>query len=251
MLLKKQKNIFTLISLGILLIVSAASQGNFVQADGLTPTPTIDRLAKPTLPPNPDLADKGAQDYWLYCSPCHGDKAQGLTDEFRKQYPVEDQFCWNSGCHGNRPYPNGWTIPRYVPPLVGETALKRFGNGAVLHQYIQQTMPFQIPGQLKDAEYWRLTAFLLKQNGYWNGSDDLNEISARRIIISESGMQVIEPTKTPWYATATPSSTATAQVREGEPPVATAPNMVRLVALGIALLLMVTVPMLIKVAKNW
>src|SRR5215467_8930723 len=50
-------------------------------------TPTIDRLAEPTLPAQPSQADYGSQVYWLNCSPCHGDRGQGLTDEFRQQYP--------------------------------------------------------------------------------------------------------------------------------------------------------------------
>ena len=183
-------------SLGFLCLALAGTQGKIVKADGITPTPTIDRLAKPTLPANPDMADKGAQDYWLYCSPCHGDKAQGLTDDFRMQYPKEDQYCWNSGCHGKRPYPNGWTIPRYVPALVGENALKRFPNGAVLKAYIQLKMPFQTPGNLKDAEYWRLAAFLLKQNGYWDGQGTLDEQTAQSIVISADSTFSLTPTPT-------------------------------------------------------
>ena len=57
----------------------------------VTPAATQDRLAEPTLPAVPSQADYGAQAYWLYCSPCHGDRAQGLTDEFREQYPEEDR----------------------------------------------------------------------------------------------------------------------------------------------------------------
>jgi hypothetical protein len=251
-LLPKQKIFFIIISLGTLLFFSAVSQGNFVRADGLTLTPTIDRLAKPTLPANPDMADRGSQDYWLYCSPCHGDKAQGLTDDFRKQYPIEDQYCWNSGCHGKRPYPNGWTIPRYVPPLVGETAIKRFANGAVLKEYIQTKMPFQIPGQLKEAEYWRLTGFLLKQNGYWNGVGELNEITAASIIISENGILSLLPTSTIGYSTNTPQAHDT-PVNQGENSVddTSSANSTRVMALGILLLIAIAVPIGIKLAKNW
>jgi len=45
------------------------------------PTPTIDRLATPVMPPSPQPADYGRQVYYLNCMPCHGDVGQGLTDE--------------------------------------------------------------------------------------------------------------------------------------------------------------------------
>ena len=53
-----------------------------------TPTPTVDRLAAPPTVPAPNQADEGAQLYWLYCQPCHGDQGQGLTDEWRAQFPA-------------------------------------------------------------------------------------------------------------------------------------------------------------------
>lgn len=195
--------------LGLVLLVLAASRGELVSAQGLTPTATVDRLAKPTLPPNPVQADRGAQDYWLNCSPCHGDKGQGLTDEFRQQYPTEDQNCWLSGCHGRRPYPNGWTIPTVVPALIGPAALTKFGNGAVLEAYIRAKMPFQKPGSLDKNTYWRLTAFLLRQNGYWSGDGILDESSAERVRIPFARVEAsplaptlqpepsIQPTATP------------------------------------------------------
>ena len=46
------------------------------------PTPTLDRLAPPPTVASPTQADVGAQVYWLNCQPCHGDRSQGLTDEW-------------------------------------------------------------------------------------------------------------------------------------------------------------------------
>jgi len=46
------------------------------------PTPTPDRLAPPPTVASPAQADVGAQVYWLNCQPCHGDRGQGLTDEW-------------------------------------------------------------------------------------------------------------------------------------------------------------------------
>lgn len=162
------------------------------------PTPTTDRLAKPTLPASPSQADLGAQDYWLYCSPCHGDKAQGLTDEFRLQYPVEDQNCWKSGCHGRRPYPNGWTIPTPVPALVGPEALTHFSDASALFAYMRLAMPFQTPGSLDEAAYWRIAAFLMRQNGYRLETAALDASNAAEA-------QIPRPTASPAAGKGTPS----------------------------------------------
>lgn len=130
-----------------------------------TPSPVSDRLAEPTLPPDPSQADEGAQLYWLYCMPCHGDRGQGLTAEFRALYPPEEQNCWQSGCHGDRPYENGWTLPRYVPPLIGPGRLARFETAAGLQAYLRAAMPWHAPGSLDDETYWKITAYLLRENG--------------------------------------------------------------------------------------
>src|ERR1051325_452370 len=110
---------FTLIFVGIALLFAALFFERRPAAPShpqlTTAVPTPDRLAKPTLPASPSQADYGAQVYWLSCLPCHGDRGQGLTDEFREVYPPEDRNCWNSGCHGKRPYQNGFTLPTAIP----------------------------------------------------------------------------------------------------------------------------------------
>ncbi len=206
--------IWSFLPLGLVLLILAASRGQPVFAQALTPMPTLDRLAKPSLPPNPSQADRGAQDYWLNCSPCHGDRGQGLTDEFRRQYPTEDQNCWLSGCHGRRPYPNGWTIPAIVPALVGPGALSKYGNGAVLQAFIRAKMPFQRPGILDEDTYWRLTAFLLRQNGYWSGTSILDQSAAERVRIPFArtaqpslpglNLPVVQPSVTPQFTPIAP-----------------------------------------------
>ena len=143
-----------------------------------TAVPTPDRLAKPTLPASPSQADYGAQVYWLSCLPCHGDRGQGLTDEFREVYPPEDRNCWNSGCHGKRPYQNGFTLPTTVPALIGPDTLQKFPTAANLHGYIFAAMPFWKKGSLTEQESWQVTAFLLRQNGLWRGTMELNETNA-------------------------------------------------------------------------
>ena len=151
-----------------------------------TPAPTQDRLAEPTLPAGPSQADYGAQVYWLNCSPCHGDRAQGLTDEFRQQYPEEDRNCWTSHCHGKVTYENGFTIPKVVPALVGPGTLAKFPTAANLYGFIHASMPFQKPNSLSDDDYYKITAFLLRQNGLIDTQTDVNESNVAQIVVSRA-----------------------------------------------------------------
>jgi mono/diheme cytochrome c family protein len=195
---------FTFLSCGIALLLAGlffqlgSSSAVALQA---TPAPTNDRLAEPTLPAAPSQADYGAQVYWLNCSPCHGDKAQGLTDEFRQQYPPEDQNCWTSHCHGKVTYENGFTIPKVVPALVGPGALAKFPTAANLYGFIHAAMPFQKPNSLTDEEYYKITAFLLRQNGLIDAQTDVGASNAAQIIVSR--------------ATPTPPAPQPSQVRDG------------------------------------
>jgi len=145
--------------------------------------PTPDRLAEPTLPPTPSQADYGAQVYWLSCLPCHGDKGQGLTDEFRKTYPPEEEYCWERGCHGPNPYESGFTIPTTIPAVIGSDAINNFSDAAQLNSFIRAAMPFWKPGSLTEDEAWRVTAFLMRENGLWNGIGELNASNAAEIRI--------------------------------------------------------------------
>ncbi len=146
--------------------------------------PTPDRLAQPTLPAQPGQADIGAQVYWLSCLPCHGDKGQGLTQEFIETYPEEERNCWASGCHGKNPYESGFTIPRAIPALIGKGALQKFTTAAALRSYIRAAMPYWNPGSLTDDESWQVTAFLLRENQLWDARQDLTEENARAIFIA-------------------------------------------------------------------
>ena len=162
------------------------------------PTPTPDRLAEPTLPAAPSQADHGAQVYWLSCMPCHGDQGQGLTDEFRTTYPPEEEYCWESGCHGANPYESGFTIPKQIPALIGERTLAKFTDAAQLNAYIRATMPFWEPGSLTEEESWRVTAFLLRQNDLGGGFTELNASNAADVKIPRAAF--LTPIATPQQA---------------------------------------------------
>lgn len=163
-----------------------------------TPIATLsvmERLAEPTLPAEPSQADHGAQDYWLYCLPCHGDRGQGLTEEFRQTYPPEEVNCWQSGCHGRSPYEFGFMLPTQVPAVIEPNALAKFADAAQLNAYIRATMPYWNPGILTEEEAWRVTAFLLRENNLWDASTELNASNAANVKIPRSAL--LTPVVTP------------------------------------------------------
>ena len=173
-----------IVALGLALLLSGLFFDNgaaTISAQSLTPTP--DRLAEPTVPASPSQADLGAQVYWLSCLPCHGDRGQGLTDEFRAAYPPEDQYCWERGCHGDLPYDNGFTLPKTIPAVVSADALAKFSDAAQLNSYIRAAMPYWKPGSLTDEESWKVTAFVLRSNGLWNGAEELGPQNASQVKI--------------------------------------------------------------------
>lgn len=146
------------------------------------PTPTVDRLAAPPTVYPPTQADDGAQLFWLHCQPCHGDQGQGLTDEWRAQYPPEDQDCWQSGCHGKQPYENGFTVPTAIPAVIGQDSLGRFETMGQVFDFMRAAMPFQDPGHLSEEEYLALTAFLARAHGVWDGRPlDTNNVYQVRL----------------------------------------------------------------------
>ena len=129
------------------------------------PVPITDRLAPPVLPENPSQADKGARVYYGVCMACHGDRGQGLTEEWRAVWE-EDGNCWQSGCHGpDYPPGVGFSIPETCClPVLGPNTLLRYDNGQELYDYITQTMPWWNPGYLKTEEFWQVTAFLMREH---------------------------------------------------------------------------------------
>jgi hypothetical protein len=121
-----------------------------------------DRLAFPVLPENPTQIDLGSYSYYYNCMPCHGDKGQGLTEEFRNIWVEDHRNCWASHCHGGHVGDEGFPIPKYIP---GVKDLSRFTDEQALFIFLKTTHPPQEPGRLSDDDYWSLTAFLLYQAG--------------------------------------------------------------------------------------
>ena len=153
--------------------------------------PFPERLAPPPTVYPPAQADEGAQVYYLVCMACHGDKGQGLTEEWRNVLSPEDRNCWQSKCHAANHPPEGFKMPETVPPVVGPGLIREYGTALNLHDFLKSRMPWQAPGRLSEEEYWQLTAFLIRQNGLDPGSTPLNEQNAKLFSLKP------EPTVTP------------------------------------------------------
>jgi mono/diheme cytochrome c family protein len=134
------------------------------KAAGPAPTPEPDPLAVPVLPDNPTSIDLGRVTYFYHCMPCHGDKGQGLTDEWRGVWVEDHQNCWSRGCHGGKPDDQGFPIPRFVPPVMPPYAsLARYGSVDDLSEFLHTSHPPQSPGVLDETDCQNLAAYLTQQ----------------------------------------------------------------------------------------
>jgi hypothetical protein len=117
------------------------------------------------MPESPTQLDEGRYLYYHHCMPCHGDRGQGLTDEWREVWVEDHQNCWGRGCHTGRELA-AFKIPTSIPAVSGSPqALGAFLTAEDLFAYLRRTQPPQRPGVLSDNEYWALTAHLLQENG--------------------------------------------------------------------------------------
>jgi mono/diheme cytochrome c family protein len=150
--------------------------------EGLEPPPTV-------YPPT--QASQGAHVYYLVCMACHGDKGQGLTDEWRNVLDEKDRNCWQSKCHASNHPLEGFELPRTVPAIIGPGEMEIFRTALDLHDYIQARMPWQAPGSLSEDEYWQLTAFLVQANGFDPGDQPIDAERAAELYLG------VQPTPTP------------------------------------------------------
>lgn len=138
-----------------------------------------DGLPAPVLPTDPTQADYGAEPYYLVCMACHGNWGQGLTDEWRATgFGAEDQYCWQSKCHASNHPPQGFVLPKSIPPLLGVGSLTRFSTAAELYDVIFASMPWWNPGSLSSEDAWALTAYLLRARGEITGDVTLTAANA-------------------------------------------------------------------------
>ena len=178
---RKQHVLISRILLSVFVLVSALTASLLASTDAQAsphaqstvtatpmpqPTPTFDvqRLEKPLVVSEiPNQLEAGSLKYWGVCMACHGDKGQGLTDEWRDAFGKEDRNCWQSECHGPDHPPQGFLIPKdkLAPAVAGLGSLGRFQNAQELHDYIIASMPWWDPGQLTNTEAWEVTAYIL------------------------------------------------------------------------------------------
>lgn len=100
----------------------------------------------------------------MSCMVCHGDRGQGLTEEWRSVLDPADMNCWQSKCHAANHPPEGFRIPRTSPLVIGPGALTGYETATDLYEYLRVDMPWPFPGLFQDVQYWYLTAFLLDAN---------------------------------------------------------------------------------------
>jgi len=150
-----------------------------------SPTPTFDpsRLASPETPDVPTQVDQGAVIFWGVCIACHGDRGQGLTDEWRLGAYAEDNNCWESECHGSDHPPQGFEMSKTLtfPPLGTASALGRFENAQQLYDYVVVMMPWWKPRSLTPEKAWQVTAYLLKLKGSLPAGLVLDETNASAV----------------------------------------------------------------------
>jgi hypothetical protein len=139
-------------------------QWTVTQQISISATPTYDPLAEPPLPANPTEYERGRNLYWHWCMTCHGDKGQGLTDEFRGVWEEDHQNCWGRGCHAGHSGDMGFPIPTVVPALLSDAHLAQFASIQELSGFLKATHPPQSPGILKDEEYHAIALFVFMMN---------------------------------------------------------------------------------------
>jgi len=137
-------------------------------ADTVTAHPGMaphERLEVPARSDPPTQIEIGHLEYWMSCMVCHGDRGQGLTEEWRTVLDPTDMNCWQSKCHAPNHPPEGFQIPRTAPLVMGPGALTGYETAEDLFEYLRDTMPWPFPGLFQDVQYWGLTAYLLDANG--------------------------------------------------------------------------------------
>jgi cytochrome c5 len=155
-----------------------------------SPQPTEDSWIIVDLPADASQLEYGAEVYRLVCKACHGDKGQGLTDDWRAQWAPRDQNCWQSKCHALNHPPDGFYLP-YSPPVVGPP-LQIFGTALDLYNYIHNYMPWHDRGSMTQKESWSVTAYILKINSVDPGLE-LDAETAAKISLRGSNPIVASP----------------------------------------------------------
>jgi LPXTG-motif cell wall-anchored protein len=126
---------------------------------------------------------------------CHGDRGQGLTEEWRSAWDPSHRDCWQSRCHASNHPPEGFDFPYGAPPLIGSGTLARHATLADLYTYLAAQMPWQAPGSLPGEEYWQLAAYLARANGVLVSDSDLSPEAAARVLLRSGEVVALAPAR--------------------------------------------------------
>lgn len=222
-----KKYSFSLPLFTVLLLVATLTLSSWIspgaivhsQQDFATPTPVPDMTATEDswvivdLPEDVTQLEYGAEVYRLVCKACHGDKGQGLTDDWRAQWAPKDQNCWQSKCHALNHPPDGFYMP--IAPAVLGQPIRAFGNALNLYTYNHYYMPWHDRDSMTQKESWSVTAYLLKINGIDPGPE-LNAETAANIDLS-----VIDPNLGPTPVPPSPEAQPTPTLENTATPLPT------------------------------
>jgi mono/diheme cytochrome c family protein len=151
-----------------------------------------DDMPMPEISLNPTQADLGEMPYYQVCMACHGNWGQGLTDEWREIGFGEDKNCWQSKCHAPNHPSQGFVLPRYVPPVLGQGTMPTIENAEQLYTIIYETMPWWDPGFLSKEDSLALTAYLMRARGELPNGVVLTENNLAAFDLVTSAPQIVD-----------------------------------------------------------
>lgn len=149
-------------------------------------------MPMPEISLNPTQADLGEMPYYQVCMACHGNWGQGLTDEWREIGFGEDKNCWQSKCHAPNHPSQGFVLPRYVPPVLGQGTMPTIENAEQLYTIIYETMPWWDPGFLSKEDSLALTAYLMRARGELPNGVVLTENNLAAFDLVTSAPQIVD-----------------------------------------------------------
>ena len=153
----------------------------------IPPTPAAERFYTIDLErasaDSPQL-ERGKEVYRLVCSACHAYDGSGFTAEWISTWDPADQNCWQSKCHGPNHPEDGFEIPRWAPPVAGPNKLAPYATAKDYFNYIDQNMPWYVPGTVVEEQIWDVTAYLLSLNKIELDEEELNAKTAESVVLN-------------------------------------------------------------------
>ena len=80
----------------------------------------------------------------------------------------------------------GLRSPKWFPRWLDQAHLQSFPLPPTCTGLSHASMPFQKPNSLSDDDYYKITAFLLRQNGLIDTQTEVNESNVAQIVVSRA-----------------------------------------------------------------